>query len=130
MRTLQDIKFRFYDKTLKEFITDIDLEYILRELPNEGPWENLKDLIPNQYTGLKDKNGKKIYEGDILRSRYKDYDSIRTTIYTDLVEYIFQEVGSNIHYTGFRLRFDSDECEIIGNIYENPELIPKGFYDE
>lgn len=122
MRTLEDIKFRFYNNKLKEFVSECNLEGILRE---KGPWENLKDVIPNQYTGLKDKNGKEIYESDIIKFFE---ETVEEGIYFSIkvIEYLLEEVGSNMIFTGFCLDAYSHECEIIGNIYENPELIPKG----
>ncbi|EBF5160912.1 hypothetical protein FH001_13095 [Listeria monocytogenes] len=83
-----------------------------------------------QYTGLKDKNGKKIFEGDIVAFSEDDFH-----VFNSQVEY-FSEVG----YPAFDIKvpstyyFDSNvfsevsmsglyEIEIIGNIHENPELL-------
>ena len=66
------------------------------------------DFVLMQYTGLKDKNGKEIYEGDILKTKYGTKFS-----FNDLVEYhIWKMKAPNAFY----------DVEIIGNIYENPEL--------
>lgn len=91
--------------------------------------------IRRQYTGLKDKNGREIYEGDILENK---------TILKELEEYVnvdnryckvIFEVGSfrlefphdrlckeieEIEEIGF---YNLDNYEVIGNIYENPELL-------
>jgi len=78
-------------------------------------------MIMMQYAGLKDKNGKEIYEGDILKS---ESDFVLS------VEYFsgrFNVVGfdrklsdiHDLHYYIERLSL----CEVIGNIYENPELL-------
>lgn len=71
--------------------------------------------IPMQFTGLKDKNGKEIYEGDII---------IRVSekaMYTKNPQKIPKNIVQWKH-AGFYLRIDV-EYEVIGNIYENPNLI-------
>ena len=68
-----------------------------------------------QYTGLKDKNGKEIYEGDIVYIPDMKFEvKFRETICWDC--------GGN--YTGMGYEI-SEAYEIIGNIYENPELLEK-----
>ena len=75
------------------------------------------EVIPEtvgQFTGLKDKNGKKIYEGDSVRS-YK-------SVFRDVVEWSYLLSG----WFPFASRSDiyfADECEIAGNIHDNPELL-------
>lgn len=72
------------------------------------------DLKYIQYTGLHDKNGKEIYEGDIVRYRkYMDEEIICT------------EEIKDIRYCPPIIQYSGD-CEVIGNIYENPELVERG----
>ncbi|MGJ0848286.1 YopX family protein [Tissierella praeacuta] len=80
------------------------------------------DLIIMQYTGLKDKNGKEIYEGDIVEFVDCQYESETLCV----GEVIFEEFGW--HFTNSITEsslscYDSSEVKIIGNIYENKELL-------
>jgi len=112
---MREIKFRVWDGE--------EMHYRQGDLPHEfsiftGKWRNKgswcevnPDIILMQYTGLKDKNGKEIYEGDILK-----YDSEHT-----------QEVcWHNGSMTGFDIgHLLINKAKIIGNIYENPLLVKK-----
>lgn len=82
-----------------------------------------------QFTGLTDKNGKKIYEGDVLDFTFFTYSGFefeqtkRGFIEFNGLAFIFK-VSYHEFYELVNLNFDSQsDCEIIGNIYENPELI-------
>lgn len=77
-----------------------------------------------QYTGLTDKNGKKIFEGDILR--HAD-ETILKTIWNDR-KYGFaaQCVKGSVLLKDCKWglwEFESDEVEVIGNVFDNPELL-------
>jgi uncharacterized phage protein (TIGR01671 family) len=67
-----------------------------------------------QFTGLLDKNGKKIFEGDIL-----NYGSE----INDIIKYEKEDWCEDGFHTGYLLFLTADQYEIIGNIYDNPELI-------
>ena len=65
-----------------------------------------------QYTGLKDRNGKEIYEGDIVRQSG-----------SNLVCPVKFEYGGFVPFTSDMMTFDNDYCEVIGNVHESPELL-------
>lgn len=75
-----------------------------------------------QYTGLQDKNGKKIFEGDICKhiSDYSGNTVISVVTYTD--GHFLALVNE---HSGFEL---SEKLEVIGNIYDNPELLKGGVH--
>ena len=78
-----------------------------------------------QFTGLYDKNGKEIYEGDILK--WKADNRLYAVIFNWGMFYASVEVCNQEIYGGFPLHSltDDEACEIVGNIYDNPELIKK-----
>ena len=81
------------------------------------PGEYLKHDTKDQFTGLHDKNGKEIYEGDILESYCSECSKGRQ----DVVRFV-----SNGFWCGTDDDLwmpNSEYCEIIGNIHENPELL-------
>ncbi|RZK63919.1 MAG: hypothetical protein EOO95_12340 [Pedobacter sp.] len=87
---------------------------------------NLAECVAMQFTGLKDKNGKEIYEGDVVRTKLGNICLIKWDKCNEVKH------GDYYQYTGFcfhnirqklNFHFDDTECEIIGNIHQNPELL-------
>lgn len=104
---MRELKFRAWNGKGEEMHPTMDKETFWRD----GNLLLADSRILMQYTGLKDKNGKGIYEGDIVETK----DKFRAA-------YIFKEGSFGIeHLDVFHVH--SEDFEIIGNIYENPELV-------
>ncbi len=127
---MREIKFRAWDKIEKEFIPYDTLRrwWLNTIMEGQGGIEFM------QYTGLKDKNGKEIYEGDII-----GYPNPMIKKVVAFGEYYFGADEYGVSGNGFYLKYyedgkavDTEESifdypnaddEVIGNIYENPELL-------
>ncbi len=81
-----------------------------------------KRFVVMQFTGLLDKNGKEIYEGDILKINLYN-DELKTKVRTYLGRLIIDVEGYDWNTTALSFLDDEAETEVIGNIYENPELL-------
>jgi len=82
----------------------------------EFPGKNTQGFVWMQFTGLKDKNGREIYEGDVVQYE-SDFRKITGAVGYDEASAAFKIAGN--HFTWF----NPEAAEIIGNIYENPELL-------
>ena len=129
---MREIKFRVFDKASKlnamhivgedshdSFWIDSDNVFYYRNLQNgEGSGE-CGDYIRMQYTGLKDNNGKEIYEGDIIsfgdNKGVVFYANAKfRTKYKTFKGYCYEDLSDVLYF---------DKVRVIGNIYENEELI-------
>lgn len=109
-------------------IIGIDLNYQYIRYTDDGNLfkddykiADFKDVELLQYIGMKDKNNKEIYEGDILKLR--DNHGIQLVKYHDEWSAFIVESQKDTSVGVLGLYFDKEDFEIIGNAYENPELL-------
>lgn len=88
---------------------------------------NMEEVIPEtvcQFTGLYDKNGRKIFEGDILGGFLdEDYPENKTIVTVEWYEYMWVTRQGNYYPDSLEESDVTDWFEVIGNIYDNPELL-------
>ena len=134
---MREINFRIFDKISKKIRpvwslhteTDQEGEFCV-EVPGksvvsmEGDHDCEIDVLRGhnfilmQFTGLHDKNGKEIFEGDVVRVKCNG------ELNDKIVSIIFEDAAFRDSYYKWQLLRKSDSCyEVLGNIYENPELL-------
>ena len=145
---MREIKFRGKNLNTKEWVyggewvKSMTISYgtIKRKMSkvffeiNPGKWVG---IIPNtigQFTGLKDKNGKEIYEGDLIKAPSGRIYAVIFSTWKHEEKREFPKVIDLYEHTGWCISLDgvnpcelldSEVCQgsIIGNVYDNPELM-------
>lgn len=132
---MREIKFRIWDPKHKEMVPPEGEGFTLGDfamglypigLCNESSFRD--DLVLMQYTGLEDKNGKSIYEGDILDKSYHNLSVYTGKGVVELGEGSDSDGWNHESWLGWKAGDSSlldvhNEASVLGNIYENPELL-------
>jgi uncharacterized phage protein (TIGR01671 family) len=131
----KEIKFKAWDPVSKFFHAPMTMHQMLDicALPSDAVQSiaikfrvTRNDLEFLQSTGLKDKNGKELFEGDVYRYQYEydsDYDGDMPIVKTSSGVATIKDVNDTYWVT--QAKKEGGTVELIGNIYENPELIKK-----
>lgn len=126
---MREIKFRAWDGKKMNYLDEINLCSVpmsgivqMKIAPDVIVWEKEESQFM-QYTGLNDKTGREIYEGDIVEGINYNMELIKNPV-------IWEHSGWYIGYAdGERKLIDyldsCSELKVIGNIYEHPELLKK-----
>jgi uncharacterized phage protein (TIGR01671 family) len=129
---MREIKFRAWDKKYNQMVSwdDISKNNIIGALINNNN-RSISHGVLMQFTGLLDKNGVEIYEGDIVRKLSGDYKLGKVVF--EFGMFCFESIGCGIyagsdaflhihslHYKGYN---SNNNYEVIGNIYEHPHLL-------
>lgn len=120
---MREIKFRAWDyetnSIIFPYMIDFNIKYAYYiDSKDECQRVGINTLM--QYTGLKDKNGKEIYEGDFVKGEYTGYVYLVKyghEIYIPVVGFYFSRKRQ------YNSSVPKEPVEVIGNIYENPELL-------
>ncbi len=128
---MREIKFRVYIKKTKEMlpvasIVQMNDEEWLRVFPKWYDWNFLEsewDIVLMQYIWIEDKNGKEIYEGDLVKCIAEEKYSKESWVYP--IEYYADEQQFTPKWACNLWWGWWDSIEVVGNVYENPELVTK-----
>lgn len=113
-----------------EYLEGDGIEHLIIEIPRNGCSVHIIPSTIGQYTGLADKNGKKIFEGDIvICSQEINGNFIDTHIEKGYVEIKHGAFGLHRkqgYYRPFKDWLEDYEYEVIGNIHDNPDMLKEG----
>jgi uncharacterized phage protein (TIGR01671 family) len=119
-RLMREIKFRAWDASTKQMFENV------QNSNGFDSWLHQPDCTVMQYTGLKDKNGKEIYEGDIVRFFIEHFEGDTSDAVPQIVQWDDKTASFELAWGSKDPLWFKDggrRCEIIGNIYKTPHLL-------
>ena len=126
---MRELKFRAWNGSKMRYEVSINDGQAVRkgyQWFNKG--NDIYESKPMQFTGLLDKNGVEIYDGDIVFDQVKGFDKRKSVIQLDSVNpcFVLKRIDNKYSFNDYE--YDFSHCglmtiEVIGNIHENKELI-------
>lgn len=124
---------RIFDRGSKKMLGIFDAFDLLRGFPGADCYGFIDDLTVHLSSSLKDAYGKEIFEGDILRVNFNSNDTNKHGVvkfengcFICVFRYApFDDlIGGKIRLFTYKVSSINNECDVAGNILENPELLP------
>ena len=124
---MREIKFRAWDNEENRFFPIGKLIWGTKGLEafREDGWniDKIYSCVIEQYIGLHDKNGKEIYEGDIVLTDWDSKTAVKWEVQSKHECWGHGEYGYEVN-SGFSYStYEENDIEVVGNIHENPELL-------
>jgi uncharacterized phage protein (TIGR01671 family) len=126
---MREPEYRAWEKNLKEMIPVHNIDFDKKMINLNVAWRRFDEIELMQYTGLKDKNQNKIYEADVLVFEYRllngNYITVKCPIIYSMGEFgvMIDEIQTTDYFSLSSLVGEvGQKFEVIGNIYDNPEL--------
>ena len=135
---MRSIKFRCWDTENKEMLRVQELDFedtfyggrLSIRTDQYNDYFDMEDMILMQYTGLKDKNEKEIYEGDIIFDSFYERKAkvvfLEGAFWLDYIDNFKEYETIHKRYQLIANYDNKSVLEVIGNIYDNPELLEEG----
>jgi len=128
---MREIKFRVWDAEIGKMVYPHDrgdLEHHVLSIDKDSlTYLNYQTSAMSrelmQFTGLKDKNGKEIYEGDVIEYEWDNIGVIKHEVKFVSGGFVMQQIKNIVGTWAIRINPYNKFSEVIGNIYENPELL-------
>jgi uncharacterized phage protein (TIGR01671 family) len=122
---MREMKFRAWSKKEKKFLTvgfsiigEVTVFDMLKA--HQLEIEDLNDIEVQQWTGLKDKNGRDIYEGDVVMRN----DYIGQIVFNDgSFKWVGRQVNEKLHHLAYPITTSWYEYTVVNSIFENPEML-------
>jgi uncharacterized phage protein (TIGR01671 family) len=121
---MREIKFKFFNKIKKEMWLIESINWQTKEISNGSHIANIDDGVLFQFTGLKDKNGKEIFENDIVCWTFNDKQKNQIVFHEGCFGHL-NFTGINKEHSEF-IPINKVRAEymiVCSNIYQNPELL-------